>query len=154
RGKIKKNITGNTSEIVQKITHQMDNQFLCDRKICNEIEYDFIKVLGNKRIMEVITHKNSMNEFHCSVQLENEKGEIEIIPAVIDKIIFEIDKILIFDYKTDALMGITEKKFIESMKKRYKQQMEAYRLAVKMLFGKENVKTFLVLTSILQIVEV
>ena len=54
--------------------------------------------------MEVITHKNSMNEFHCSVQLENEKGEIEIIPAVIDKIIFESDKILIFDYKTDTLI--------------------------------------------------
>ncbi len=154
RGKIKKNIAGNTSEIVKKITHQMDNQFLCDKKICNEIEYEFLKVLRNKRIMEVITHKNSMNEFHCSVQLENEKGEIEIIPAVIDKIIFESDKILIFDYKTDTLMGITEKKFIESMKKRYKQQMEAYTLAVKMLFGKENVKTFLVLTSILEIVEV
>ncbi|GAH34951.1 unnamed protein product [marine sediment metagenome] len=66
----------------------------------------------------------------------------------------EIKRINVYDFKTDATEVITKEKFIEDMKKRYQKQMEAYRFAVRKLFKRDNVRVFLILTSILEIIEV
>jgi ATP-dependent exoDNAse (exonuclease V) beta subunit len=153
-GIIRRDKTENIQDAVRRIASQVDTLFLCDNNLMKDIENEFLKVLDNKKIMEIIACANSLNEFPYSIEKENNKGEIEVVSGVMDKILFYDDEIRVYDYKTDGLQGKTEKEFINYMKEKYEKQMEEYRSAAKILFEKENVRVFLVLTSILEVAEV
>jgi len=153
-GRIKEEKREMISEIVEKIASQVDGQFLCDDNLVDEIKREFHNVIKNREIMEIITNENSLNEFPYSLEEKNERGETEIVSGVMDKILFDGEEVNVYDFKTDATEGITKEEFIEDMKKRYQKQMEAYRFAVRKLFKRDNVRVFLILTSILEIIEV
>ncbi|OQX51039.1 MAG: hypothetical protein B5M53_11440 [Candidatus Cloacimonas sp. 4484_209] len=134
KGIIKTDTEQDINIIVKNICHQMDGKFLCDNKMLEEIKNEFLKVINNEKI--------------------NDNSEVSIINGTIDKIIFLDDTIEIYDYKTDKPGDMKKDEFIKEIKNRYYKQMEEYRFAVKEIFKKKNVKVFLILTSILEIVEI
>ncbi|TES90751.1 MAG: hypothetical protein E3J87_09300 [Candidatus Cloacimonadota bacterium] len=153
-GMIKKEKMKRFSETVRKIANQVDDQFISNDNFLDGIEKEFSRVMGNEEIMKVITNEHSLTEFSYSLERENENGETEIVSGIMDKVLFDGDEVSVYDFKTDSLGGMTKKEFIDEAKKKYKKQMEAYRYAAQKLFEKENVRIFLILTSILEIIEV
>jgi len=134
----------------------MDSLFLYDEAMEKVIKNEFSKVLHDKNIMLIMENEHSFNEFYYSFEIKDEKAKFITVSGVMDKVIFKNGSVLIYDYKTDSFNETSRKCFIENMKSQYKNQMEAYRSAVIHLFNKkkEDVSTFLILTSILEVVEV
>jgi len=140
--------------LVHNTANQIDEKFLSDGELLLDIGKHFSKVLENKDLMKIITDENSLNEFSFEVEKVNEQGEIQIIRGIVDKVILRDKKVNIYDYKTDAVHGMAKEKFVAETKIKYTKQMGEYRFAAKKLFAGRNVRMFLILTSILEIVEV
>ncbi len=144
------------SQTVDIISLQMDSLFLYDEAMEKAIKSEFSKVLHDKNIMLIMANEHSFNEFYYSFEIKDEDAKFITVSGIMDKVIFKNGNILIYDYKTDSINETSRKSFIENMKKQYKHQMEAYRSAAIHLFNKkkEDISTFLILTSILEVVEV
>jgi len=140
--------------LVHNTANQIDEKFLSDGELLLDIGKHFSRVLENKDLMKIITDENSLNEFSFEVEKVNEQGEIQIIRGIVDKVILRDKKVNIYDYKTDAVHGMAKEKFVAETKIKYTKQMGEYRFAAKKLFAGRNVRMFLILTSILEIIEV
>ena len=151
---IKEDLEKRFSLIVHNIAGQMDNRFLCNEELFNEIEKVFLSVLGNEGIMKVIRDEQGLNEFPYSLKKKDENGKRVTIKGVMDKVILDEGEARIYDFKTDVMEDMSKEAFIAYMKKRYKKQMEEYRFAAQKLFAREKIGVFLIVTSILEIIEI
>lgn len=106
------------------------------RKIFDEILQIIITYRNSKIFKQIAGYKNYRNEFEIYV-----KENFYFLHGIIDKIIFEKDKILIIDYKTDVI----DEKSVSQKFKEYSNQLKFYVYISKQLFKDcENFEALLV----------
>ncbi len=137
---------------------------MCDIKLAREnLDKEYLRICESFLINKDLLNKDALNKFIYSPiadlilksdEKHNEKDFLVPYPAknvfldgyeeeeillqgIIDCVLINKDEVIIIDYKTDNVSSLAV------LKDRYKEQLELYKYAAKILYNTDNIKTLI-----------